>query len=88
MLFLFIYLFNWFITEMLFSSSQELEFHISFIYLLENLGPALGIFESINLARWIFKKKLIIRNSWKGSMGTKLFLIHLEWVCGASFSKI
>lgn len=52
MLILFIYLFNWLITEMVFSSSQELEFHLSFFSLLENLGPALGTFEDINLVRF------------------------------------
>lgn len=56
MVILFIYLFYWLITEMVFSSSQELEFHISLISLLENLGPTLGTFEGINLARWGFKK--------------------------------
>lgn len=45
---------------MVFSSSQELEFHISLISLLENLGPTLGTFEGINLARWVFKKKYLL----------------------------
>lgn len=73
---------------MVFSSSQELEFHLSFISLLDNLGPALGTFEGINLARFFFFLKSIIHNFWKGKMGTKLFLIHLKWVCDASASKI
>lgn len=51
MLILFIYLF---ITEMVFGSSQELEFDVNFVSLLENLGPVLGPFKGINLAGWFF----------------------------------
>lgn len=39
---------------MVFSSSQELEFDVNFVSLLENLGPALGAFKGINLAGWFF----------------------------------
>lgn len=60
MLILFIYLLNSLITEMVFSSSQELDFHITFVSLLENLGPTLGIFKGIDLARWVFKRKNIL----------------------------
>lgn len=69
MLILFIYLF---ITEIVFSSSQELEFDINFVS-LENLGPALEAFKGINLAGCclFFFQKHIIHNFCKGKIGTK-----------------
>jgi len=44
---------------MVFSSSQELEFDVNFVSLLENLRPAPGAFKGVNLAGWFFLRTVL-----------------------------